>query len=300
MIYICIPTFHRLSYTIKCINSIYDQVFKDYKIVICEHSPTEENYNELQENFPEIIFLRGNEEMWWSGAINRCVAHVMSRASDNDYVFTLNNDTELDEDCLKKLTKTAAEHPDSIIGCVNLLYDQKSRIEPSAQKRGKFFGLNLYRSVNCWGDDLKEFRGIIEVNALSGKGVLIPVSIFKTIGLYNAEMLPHYHADTEFTIRASRAGFKVLLNYSAKIYSHHKETGLTARTSGNTLKAFLRGFSSVKSTRHYPTLKNRAKLIHGDKSHIYFLVSLIGVWGGFIRRYTITVVSKLLNKQTEI
>ena len=285
MIYICIPVFNRLDYTIRCIESIHRQFVIDYKIVICEHSPTEENFNELKQGYPEIILLRGDESMWWTGATNRCVEYVISHASNDDFVFTLNNDTELDEDCLKMISMSASEHPDSIIGCVNLLYDQKTRIEPSAQKKRKFLGLDLYGRVNQWGDDLKDFRGIEEVNALSGKGVLIPVSVFKKIGLYNSEMLPHYHADTEFTIRASKAGYKILLNYSAKLYSHHEETGLTARTSENTLKAFLHGFSSIKSTRHYPSLKNRAKLIYGDTYRIYLLINLIGVWGGFIKRY---------------
>lgn len=285
MIYICIPVHNRLAFTLACIKSIKKQHYSDYRIIICDDGSTDATYEEIKKEYPELVLLLGDGNLWWTGATNKCVEHALKDANDNDLIFTLNNDTELAPECLSELIEAEKRYPNSIIGCVNLFFADREKIEPSSQKEKVILGFKLYLKLNKWGDDLKNYAGIFEVNALSGKGVLIPVPVFKKIGLYNAEMLPHYHADTEFTIRASKAGIKILLNYSAKLYSHHKETGLTAWTSGNTLKAFLHGFSSIKSTRHYTSLKNRAKLIYGDTFYIYLLINLIGVFGGFIKRY---------------
>jgi len=41
MIYICIPVHNRIEYTLKCIESIEKQNYKDYKIIICDDNSTD-------------------------------------------------------------------------------------------------------------------------------------------------------------------------------------------------------------------------------------------------------------------
>lgn len=59
----------------------------------------------------------------------------------------------------------------------------------------------------------------IEVSTLTGRGVLVPIKVFQTIGLYNQKHLPQ-HGDTEFPAPAKRAGFATIVSYDAVIYSH--------------------------------------------------------------------------------
>lgn len=292
MIYICIPAYNRLELTIACVKSIQQQSYSDYEIVICEHSPGYETYNKLKKEFPDIVLLKGDESMWWTAATNLCITYVLKNCSDADYVLTINNDTELDSDCIRKLIRTSEKYSSSIVGSVNLLIDKKNKIEPSALHKRKVFGVELYSSVNQWEDSINEFSGCISVDALSGKGVLMPVTVYKTLGLYNDELLPHYHADTEFTIRAKRGGYNLYLNYDAKTFSHHTETGISARNSSMSISAFIESFSSIKSTRHLTTLKNRTRLLYGSKYPFYLAINLIGIIGGFFRRY---LRSKYLN-----
>ncbi|MFN5965715.1 MAG: glycosyltransferase family 2 protein, partial [Pseudanabaena sp.] len=53
---------------------------------------------------------------------------------------------------------------------------------------------------------------IIQVDALAGNGVLISRQVFTQIGLYNEKFLPHYHADSEMTMRAHSRGIKVFVS----------------------------------------------------------------------------------------
>ena len=186
---------------------------------------------------------------------------------------------------MKELVESFKDNSDGIIGCVNLFYDEQNKIEPSAQVIRKVLGLTIYRNANKRGEDLKNQPKLRGVNSLSGKGVLIPFAVFKRIGLYNDAMLPHYHADTEFTIRSTTAGFRLFICYSAKVYSHHKETGINAHSTQGSIKEFLCGFRTIRSTRHFITLRNKAMLLHGRKFPLYLSVNLIGITVGFLLRF---------------
>lgn len=292
MIFICIPVHNRLALTRACIKSIKKQNYSNYKIIICDDGSTDDTYEEIKKEYPEVVLVRGDGNLWWTGATNKCVAHALKKASDTDLIFTLNNDTELAPDCLSELIEAKKKYPNSIIGCVNLFFANRNKIEPSSQKEKRVLGFKLYLRFNKWGDDLKNYAGLFEVNALSGKGVLVPIVVLKKIGVYNYEMLPHYHADTEFTIRASKAGYKVFINYSAKIYSHQNESGIGTHTSQPNIKEFIKSFSTIKSTHHFQTLINYSKLIYNKYYRIYFLISLFGIILGFIKRYCIFIINK--------
>lgn len=282
MIYICIPVYERVEFTMNCINSIHNQIFTDYRIIICEHSANDENYILLKDKFPNLTILRGDHNMWWTSAINMCVKYVLRIANQQDFIYTLNNDTILDINCLNNLHEFA--NPNLIQGCVNLLLDQRDRIEPSAFVFKKYFGLNLLRPIDKWMEYLNGKEGFKKVDTLAGKGVLIPIGIFKKIGLYEEKLLPHYHADTEFTFRAKRAGYSIKLNYSAKVYSLHEETGLIGRNSNATIKSFIKGFYTIKSTRHFLSLKYLNYSIYGIWYPIYLTINIIGITCGFLKR----------------
>ncbi len=286
IIYISIPVFNRIKYTIKCIESIKKQSYRNYKILICDDGSTDRTSQIIREKYPEIILLQGDGNLWWAGGTNKCVKKILEIANNNDLIFTLNNDTELLPDTLKNLYSISKKKPKSIIGAVNVFFEETVKIEPSAFiRKNKFIFRKLYKRVNEWGEKLSDTSKIIEVDALSGKGVLIPVEIYKKIGIYNSEKLPHYHADTEFTLRAKKNGYKIYLSYKAKILSHQNLTGTGTIATNTNIKEFIQSFKNIKSAIHFKSLLNYWKIIYGWKYIFYINLHLIFIIGGFFKRY---------------
>lgn len=282
MIYVCIPVYNRISLTLACINSLNKQTFKDIRIIICDDGSQDNTSEIIRSKYEKVILLRGDGNLWWSGSMNKCAEYALCEAQADDFIYTLNNDTELYPKTLEKVYKTSIKYKKSIIGTCNVFFDNENKIEPSAfyYKHGRL------TRINKWGADINIYRNkIIPVSALSGKGVLIPVGVFKNIGLYNAKLLPHYHADTEFTFRAYRAGYSVLLDYGACLKSHQHLSGIGSRTSEPSIKDFFKSFFNLKSTHHFLTLKNWNKLIHPKHSWFYLILDLAGITFGFIKRY---------------
>lgn len=283
-IYICIPVFNRINYTLKCIESIKKQSYSNYRIIICDDGSTDGTYDVIINQFPEIILLKGTGNMWWAGATNMCIQKALTLGHNEDYVFTLNNDTELLEDSLVKAIELAGSLPQAIIGSVNVFQNDPSKIEPSAFKRSnKLFFKMLPVRIHNLGDYIPQNIEFIEVDAFAGKGVLIPLETFRKVGLYNSTLLPHYHADTEFTLRARALGYKLFYCYKSKVLSHHYLTG--TGTMNKNLKEFIRSFSNIKSAIHYKSILNFSKLVYGEKYRPYLYWQLIRIVLGYFKRF---------------
>jgi len=286
MINICIPVHNRVDKTISCIESIKKQAYKNVCVVICNDGSTDNTQGIITKRFPDVVVLSGDGNLWWTGGTNLTVSYSLSHAGNNDFIFTLNNDTELLPDTLQRLAQTAEKYPHAIIGALNVFFSEPERIEPSAYKvKGGIFFRRMHHRINEWGEKLQDDLDVVEVDSLSGKGVLFPVSVFRDVGLYNAGKLPHYHADTELVFRAQRKGYRVYLDYKAKVLSHQELSGLGTVTSKPTVRGFVRSFSSLKSANHYKSLKNYCKLLYGKSYRRYLLLHLAKIILGFVRRF---------------
>jgi GT2 family glycosyltransferase len=137
--------------------------------------------------------------------------------------------------------------------------------------------------IHNLGDTLPTDIEYIEVDAFAGKGVLLPFEVFRTVGLYNSALLPHYHADTEFTLRARKSGYRLLYSYKSRVLSHQNLTG--TGTMNKSLIEFIRSFSNIKSAIHYKSLLNFSKLVYGRKYRPYLCWQIIRIVLGYFKRF---------------
>ena|SRR5438105_5524438 len=91
MIYAIIPVHNRIKFTINCLTRLREQTVRSFKIIVIDDGSKDNTTHYLQENFPEVILLKGDGNLWWTGAINLGVEVALSEGAD--YILTLNNDT---------------------------------------------------------------------------------------------------------------------------------------------------------------------------------------------------------------
>lgn len=242
-IWLCIPVFNRLQLTLKCLSSLEEQTFKDFEIVICDDNSSDGTYEYLSKHYPDVHLLKGTGDLWWTGGTNRCVQYVQKLRADDNYALTLNNDLVLASDYIEKMVYWASKHKDAIF--TSITYDINDRDNPVyvGSRRNWFIAKDRKLSPN----DNGQYTGIAEITHASGRGTLIPISIFKAIGLFNETSLPHYAADYDFTFRAREARYKIYINYDAIIYSHVEETGITCARNKGSLKEFVFYLTNRKS-----------------------------------------------------
>lgn len=227
-IFAIIPVHNRLEFTRKCLESFAKQTYKNFSLVVVDDGSTDQTYEYISNNYPEWKIIRGNGNWWWTRSMYEGVKYALITAHDKDFILEMNNDCYSDEGFLERILATAKKYPNSIIGSLCVRHNKPTEVVEAGIRFDWSYGL-VYGVAQTISKNLKfyEDKDVIgDMDALPGKGTLIPVSIFKKIGNFNFQKLPHYIADYEFTNRARRAGYQLLIDTKARLNHYWEATGI--------------------------------------------------------------------------
>jgi GT2 family glycosyltransferase len=241
MIYIVIPVHNRKRFTKDCIQSLQNQTYKNHKIIIVDDGSTDGTKEMLETEFPEVIVLHGDGNLFWTKAINLGIRKALDLGAE--YIFTLNNDTVATQDLLEKMMVWGERTPNSLLGALDLNFNTKK-----PYYGGEIINWPLAKSRYLLDElDEKARHGLHEVSLFPARGLLIPRQVFEKIGLFDEKKLPHYMADYDFTHMAIRNGFKVYCNYDAKLYTFPEEGGdYKIRKNAKNLRNYYDHLFSIK------------------------------------------------------
>lgn len=238
-----IPAFNRGAKTLRFISNFRTVDYPEKHIVVVDDGSSDYTRFNIALNFPDVHVLTGNGNLWWSGATNAGIRYAIERGAD--YILTINDDGLIAPDFLTRLVSQARADPRRIVGCCILREDQPdivwsvgSRVDLSQP-----YGLALNFAGCSWSEIGPSLPDFYPVDFMAGNGVLIPVSVFRDVGLYDEVNLPQYHADSDLVLRAARAGYRNGISTRSIIYNHI-----------NTV----------------PLVNNRFDLLYSKKSDLYY------------------------------
>lgn len=264
MIYITIPVHNRRALLKNCLLSFRAQTNQNFKIIVTDDGSTDGTGEMLRTEFPEVTVVNGDGNLWWTGGINKAVSHALSICNDDDHILVINDDLEVPADYIANYYALAERYPDALIGSVVTDFHNRDLIVGGGVIMNWFTGkwkpLNKGKSLASFG------KGHVEkhVSYLTGRGTLIPVEVFKILGIYNNK---HYTqcGDTELPIRARKAGYRLLVSYDVPVFSHkghsvHKEEYTLA-----SLKSYyfdIRSHVNLRE-RFWFAIDSTANVVHG-------------------------------------
>ncbi|MCA2411335.1 glycosyltransferase family 2 protein [Rhizobium leguminosarum bv. viciae 248] len=219
IVYVLIPVFNRLEHTKRVVASLRAQrIAKKLRIIVVNDGSTDETAQYLQSQ-GDIVELRGGGNLWWGGAIEEGLKHVLPSCQAEDYILFLNNDTWFDDQYIETLVQTSKDNGGAAVGSV---IHEEGRDPPLVSIGAK---VNINR-LAVW-DLLSELsetekrspKSQYRVDALSGRGTLYPAPLFRKYGGMRPSLLPHYMADYEVAMRFARAGVPLVVSSNAIVYS---------------------------------------------------------------------------------
>lgn len=241
MVYIVIAIHNRLAATLECFDSIAKQTYHDYKVVLVDDGSTDGTAAVILQQYPNTTILTGDGNLWWTGAMAKGVEYVLQQAQDSDYVLSLNNDVTFEPDYLERLVHTSQQYHQAIVGSLCKDVIQRDQVHDAGITMNWYkyqYGQLAYNPATTVAT---------EVDTISGRGVLIPVSVMKLIGNFAYRSLPHYGADYEFGFRAKRAGVPLAVDYQAIVYLKNELTGFRPTAQVLSYRDEWRRLFSIKS-----------------------------------------------------
>jgi GT2 family glycosyltransferase len=251
-------------------------------VIVVDDGSTDGTYQYLEENYPEIILLQGDGNLWWAGATNEGVKKALELSSSNeDFILTLNNDLVVVEEYLQELVNVAIKDKPCIVGSVSVNIKNTSKVEFAGLKWNKITA--KYSRPKEFKENYKDLRSgylTIDTDLLPGRGTLIPISLFKQIGLFDVENFPHYAADDDFSLRGKNFGFKLVVATRAVVKSYVDESGLEVinrtRKGRKTLAHLRESLSSIRSGTNLSIRYNWAKK-HTPVPPLYFMFDFMRI-----------------------
>jgi len=240
VIFIVIPVHNRKHFTKECLISLRKQTYTGFRTIVVDDGSIDGTKEMLETEFPEVIVLSGDGNLFWTAAINVGIRQALKLGAL--YIFTLNNDTIASPNLLEKMMFWAERTPNSLLGSFD--------VDAITQK--PYYGGEIiiwkWATSRLLLDELKQedWYGLHEVSLFPARGLLIPKKVFDVIGLFEEKKLPHYMADYDFTHRALRNGFKIYCNYDAKLFTYPEEGGDHKIRKKKTLKNYYNHLFSIR------------------------------------------------------
>lgn len=228
-VYIVLAVRNRLAFTKKCLKSLETQTYKNFEVVIVNHGSTDNTHKFIEKKYPKWKLITGQDSWWWTRAMYEGIEYSIKKSNKGDYILTINNDCTFDKNYIKNIVDTSNKNKRAITGSLVVDADNKSKVIEAGVKinwkESKIYGLS-----DTISDKLgyyKKVDKIKDIDTLPGKGALVPIEVFKKIGNFNYNRLPHYIADYEFFCRAKKRNFDLIVSTNSIVYNFTKETGTT-------------------------------------------------------------------------
>ena len=230
---IIIPNFNGKQYLKDCLNSIKKQNFSLYEVIIIDNGSTDESVEYIKDNYDEFTLIQNRENLGFATAVNQGI-----KASNAEYVFLLNNDTELEVECVSKLLNCIDKDETIFAVSSKMIQNQNRNLIDDAGDEYTILGFTQKVGNNRSTEFYQRKREIF--SACAGAAIYRR-NIFDIIGYFDENFFA-YMEDLDISYRARIYGFKCVYCPEAVVYHH---VSATSGSKYNTFKIRLAARNNV-------------------------------------------------------
>ncbi len=224
--------YNQLGVTCELLDSLRKISYPNYEIIIVDNASKENPKYYLEKHYPEAKVIVSEENLGFSGGNNLGIEE-----SKGDFLFFVNNDTEINEYVIEQLLDMFDKIPKLGMVSPKLCYYPEHKNSPDIIQYVGATPVNPYTARNTTLGVLEEDKGqYTEAKPTPyahGAAMMVPREIIEKVGMMPEEFFLYYE-ELDWCEQIRRAGYEIYVEPNALVY--HKESISIGKLS--TLKTY--------------------------------------------------------------
>jgi GT2 family glycosyltransferase/glycosyltransferase involved in cell wall biosynthesis len=253
---VLIPVYGKIEYTMACLKSIADYLPKaSFEIIVMDDRSPDDSVSILQK-IKHLRVIVNPENLGFLRSCNNGAHHARG-----EYLFFLNNDTQVKPGWLDELLNTFSTYPNCGLTGSKLIYP-----DGLLQEAGGI----VWQDGSAWNYGSRQdpsqpqFNYARQADYISGAAIMVPAKLYQDLGGFDEIYAPAYYEDTDLAFRIRENGLQVIYQPLSEIVHFEGISSGTDTTQGVKAYQVVNGEKFLQ--RWQPTLINHRP--NGQEPHL--------------------------------
>jgi GT2 family glycosyltransferase len=212
LVYVVVLSWNRCEDTLACLESLTQVDYPDLRLLVVDNGSSDGTPKAISHQFSDVGLIVNDRNLGFAAGCNVGIRHALARGAD--HVLLLNNDTLVDP--------AVVHHLVSLVGPDVGMIAPKIYYATEPTRIWSIGGMRHPLTIEKTGDacrqiDVGQWGDVLERDYFVGCALLVSRRLLTEVGLFDERFFMYYE-DSDLSLRARRAGFKLLLSPQAKVW----------------------------------------------------------------------------------
>ncbi len=243
--------YNQADATFALLDSLRLQDYANLEVIVVDNASREDPLPVLAQRYPEVVAVRSARNLGFAGGNNLALP-----LATGQYLFFINNDTEVPPGCIRTMVDFMRRHPQSGLLSPLILYHPEAAGQDNLIQYAGMTPVSTLtgrnRTIGEQQTDEGQFDTPSPTAYAHGAAMMMPRAVLDAVGPMFSDFFLYYE-ELDWGERVRRAGYEIWVEPRARIF--HKES-LTVGKMGGLKTYFLNRNRVLFMRRNRPGFKH--------------------------------------------